>query len=202
MKKLFLAVLALVMWPAAAQQFEEGVHYEVVAEQASAEPQVQEFFSFYCVHCYRFESVAKAIEEAYPGTLNKAHVSFINYQGMGINMSRAFVAAKQFNKQEEITSAIFKRNFVERDMISSADDLKEIFMAHGIAEADFDKALNSFSVRGMANKMDRDAQNMQVNATPTFVVNGKYKIKTEGFRDSSDFTADFVKAVGFLLEKK
>ncbi|MDT7525407.1 MULTISPECIES: thiol:disulfide interchange protein DsbA/DsbL [Idiomarinaceae] len=202
MKKLMFAVLALFMLPAAAQQFEQDVHYEVIAEQATDTPQVHEFFSFYCVHCYRFEGVAEALAEAYPEQFKKSHVSFINYQGMGLDMSRAYIVARQFNKEKEISKAIFSRNFAQRKMIGSKEDLHAIFEANGISASDLDKAMNSFSVRGMANKMDRDAQNLQVNATPTFIVNGKYRLKTEGFRDSNDFVGDFVKAVGYLLEQR
>ena len=41
---LLFAVMALIMWPAAAQDFKEGVHYEVIAETATAKPEAIEFF--------------------------------------------------------------------------------------------------------------------------------------------------------------
>lgn len=201
MKKLLFAVLALMMWPAAAQQFEEGVHYEVIAETASTKPQIQEFFSYFCVHCYRFEAIAKAVEAAYPEQFDKEHVSFINYKGMGIAMSRAYVVAKQTGKEADFSRLVFARNFVDNNMISSKEDLHEVFAALGMSADEADKAMNSFAVRGMANKMDRDAGALRVNATPTFIVNGKYKILPQGLQNSEDFSADFVKLAGFLLEQ-
>ncbi|MDX1706816.1 thiol:disulfide interchange protein DsbA/DsbL [Pseudidiomarina sp.] len=201
MKKLFFAVLALVMWPAAAQQFEEGVHYEVIAETATEKPEIREYFSFLCSACYRFEPVAKALATEYPEAFVKNHVSFINYKGMGISLSRAYLVARQLNKDAEISDAIFKRNFIDNNMIGSKEDLQDIFAAHGIPPEELDKAMNSFSVRGMANKMDRNASNLSVNATPTFIVNGKYKMNPAGFRDSQDFIGEFVELAGYLLEQ-
>lgn len=201
MKKLLFALLALMMWPAAAQQFEEGVHYEVISETASAKPEIKEFFSYFCVHCYRFESIAKALAAEYPEQFDKAHVSFINYKGMGIAMSRAYVVAKQKGMEDEFSSLVFRRNFVERNMIETQDQLNGIFAELGMSAEDAEKAMNSFSVRGMANKMDRDAGNLRVNATPTFIVNGKYKILPQGLQNSEDFSADFVKLAGFLLQQ-
>ena len=49
--------------------------------------------------------------------------------------------------------------------------------------------------------MDRKATDMDVRATPTFIVNGKYKMLPQGFRDSDDFAADFSKLAGYLLNK-
>ena len=49
--------------------------------------------------------------------------------------------------------------------------------------------------------MDRRATNLGVNATPTFIVNGKYKMLPQGFRDSDDFAGDFTDLAGYLLEK-
>ena len=62
-------------------------------------------------------------------------------------------------------------------------------------------AAMSFAVRAAASKMDRKATDMDVRATPTFIVNGKYKMLPQGFRDSDDFAADFSKLAGYLLNK-
>ena len=39
--------LLLVVGVAQAQDFEEGVHYEVIADEATSKPEITEFFSFY-----------------------------------------------------------------------------------------------------------------------------------------------------------
>lgn len=197
-----LAVFAVAAAPVNAQEFEEGVHYEVIADQGTSEPEVMEFFSFYCVHCYRFEPIAQQMKARFGEAFDKAHVSFINPQNMGSTMSRAFAAAKMLEVESQVSSAIFDKNFNQQDMLLSKDALRDIFVTYGVSGADFDKAMASFSVRGMANKYDREASKYGVNATPTFIVNGKYKLLPQGFSDSEDFITDFVAATGYLLEKE
>ncbi|MDN7125296.1 thiol:disulfide interchange protein DsbA/DsbL [Pseudidiomarina terrestris] len=201
MKKMLFAVLALMMFPAAAQQFEEGVHYEVIAEQGTEKPEIKEFFSFFCGACYRFEPIAQAMSAEYPEAFEKSHVSFINYKGQGMMMNQAWALAEQLDKDKEIAAAIFQRNFVQNNMIGSMEDFEAVFATNGVSKEDFNKMINSFAVRGMANKMDREAANYGVNSTPTFIVNGKYRLLPQGFSESENFADDFIAAAGYLLEK-
>ncbi len=58
MKKLLSFILAFCLVPAALAvggPYEEGTHYEVIAEQGTAKPEVKEYFSFYCPHCFAFD---------------------------------------------------------------------------------------------------------------------------------------------------
>merc|ERR1712157_702392 len=58
-KKLKLSLLILCLpFAAFAADFEAGNQYEVLKVEKSATPQVTEFFSFYCPHCFQFEPVA------------------------------------------------------------------------------------------------------------------------------------------------
>lgn len=201
MKKLLFAVLALMMFPVAAQQLEEGVHYEVIAEKGTEKPEIKEFFSFFCGACYRFEPIAQAMAEEYPEAFEKSHVSFINYKGQGMTMNQAWALAEQLGKEKEISAAIFQRNFVQNNMMGTMEDFEAVFATNGVSKEDFNKMINSFAVRGMANKMDREAANYGVNSTPTFIVNGKYRLLPQGFSESENFVDDFIAAAGYLLEQ-
>lgn len=197
-----VSAMILSLGVAQAQQFEEGVHFEVVAENATSKPEIVEFFSFYCVHCYRFEPIAKALKQAHPDAFEKAHVSFISPRGdVGETMTQAFAAAQKLDVESKITNAIFDYNFNKNSMLTSKQDIRNVFIVNGVAGDEFDKALGSFAVRAAAGKMDRRASNLGVNATPTFIVNGKYKMLPQGFRDSDDFVADFTALAGYLLER-
>lgn len=55
-----VALLFVCLWvpfTQAAPQFKENVNYEVIQPVVSAQPEVMEYFSFFCPHCYRFEPV-------------------------------------------------------------------------------------------------------------------------------------------------
>lgn len=58
MKKVWLALVGMVMaFSASAAQFTDGTQYQTLNRPVTGEPQVLEFFSFYCPHCYQFEEV-------------------------------------------------------------------------------------------------------------------------------------------------
>jgi len=198
----FAGALMVAAGFAQAQGFEEGVHYEVIAEEATSKPEITEFFSFYCVHCYRFEPIAKEMKSEYPDAFKKAHVSFISPRGnVGETMTQAFVVAQKLDKEEELSAAVFDYNFNKNNMLTSKEDIRNVFVVNGVSGDEFDKAIASFSVRAAAAKMDRRASNLGVNATPTFIVNGKYQMLPQGFRDSDNFLEDFSSLAGYLLEK-
>ncbi|MDV6317338.1 thiol:disulfide interchange protein DsbA/DsbL [Idiomarina sp. HP20-50] len=198
----FVGALMLTAGFAQAQDFEEGVHYEVIADEATSTPEIAEFFSFYCVHCYRFEPIAKELEATYPEAFEKSHVSFISPTGdVGETMTQAFVVAQKLDKEDELTAAIFDYNFNKNSMLTSKQDIRNVFIVNGVSGEEFDKAMASFSVRAAAANMDRRATELGVNATPTFIVNGKYKMLPQGFRDSNNFAEDFSDLAGYLLEK-
>lgn len=202
MKKLLIGFLALLVLPVAAQanedKFKEGVHYEVIAEEGTKRPEIKEFFSFYCIHCYRFETVAAAMKEAYPKAFEKSHI--VSHPTLRL-MARGMVAAKLFKKDEPISKAFYERIHEQKKQITSEDDLKAIFHVHGIEADKFDKAMKHPLVEKQVNEMEREMQKYNITATPTFIVNGKYKILTTGFNRSDDVIADLVEAAGYLMNK-
>ncbi|VEA70927.1 Thiol:disulfide interchange protein DsbA precursor [Serratia rubidaea] len=70
MKKIWLALVGMVMaFSASAAQFSDGTQYVTLDKPVTGEPQVLEFFSFYCPHCYQFEEVyhvSDAVKKALP----------------------------------------------------------------------------------------------------------------------------------------
>ena len=81
MKKWFVAAAAAVLLPlsAMASNFQAGKHYEVIAEQKTASPEVKEYFSFFCGGCYAFEPIAQSLAQNLPQGVEftKSHVDFI-----------------------------------------------------------------------------------------------------------------------------
>ena len=58
MKKIWLALAGMILaFSASAAQFTDGKQYITLDKPVAGEPQVLEFFSFYCPHCYEFEQV-------------------------------------------------------------------------------------------------------------------------------------------------
>ena len=55
MKKVWLALAGMILaFSASAAQITDGKQYITLDKPIAGEPQVLEFFSFYCPHCYQF----------------------------------------------------------------------------------------------------------------------------------------------------
>lgn len=71
----------ILAFSASAAQITDGKQYITLDKPVAGEPQVLEFFSFYCPHCYQFEEVlhvSDSVRQKLPeGTkMTKYHVEF------------------------------------------------------------------------------------------------------------------------------
>lgn len=205
MKKwLFLALAATFSFSAQAQELTENKEYVVVErQQRSAQPEVIEFFSFYCPHCYSFEAqyhIPQKIAESLPeGTSFKQyHVDFLGPQSE--NLTRAWALALAINAEEKVKIPLFKA--AQTNALKSMDDIRQIFIDNGVSAEQFDGGINSFAVNGLVTKQQNLVKKYQVRGVPDFYVNGKYRVNMEGLaHDENHFIDEYVQTVKGLLQK-
>jgi len=208
MKKLFALVTCLMLLPltACADQYKEGTHYETLPLPVSEKPVIQEYFSFYCGHCFNFEPTMEVLRKHYAGKadVESIHVAFLpsNNRPLGAMATRAFAAAKLLGKEREVVEMVFDYNFKKRAMITSKQDFKNIFIVNGVSGDEFEKAWNSFSVNSKLAQYQQMSKKARINSTPSVVVNGKYKVKVEWLGKSKDYMADYIGLVDYLLTLK
>ncbi|MDN2664763.1 thiol:disulfide interchange protein DsbA/DsbL [Psychromonas sp. 14N.309.X.WAT.B.A12] len=200
MKKVFALLIGLFLLPLSVQaaDFEEGTHYDVIKQTATDKPEVLEFFSFYCPHCFKFEPLMKNLEKELPAdvAVKKSHVNFLG-GAMADEVTKAYAAADLLDVKEEVTSIIFDQIHVQRKAINNEQDILDIFAKAGISEKEAKGALASFPVNGMAAQMKRNTETFKVRGVPTLIVNGKYKVNTGSVKS----TQEFVELVKFLTKK-
>jgi protein dithiol oxidoreductase (disulfide-forming) len=201
MKKVFALLIGLFLLPLSvnAADFKEGTHYEVISQTATEKPEVLEFFSFYCPHCFKFEPLMQNLEKSLPAdvAVKKSHVNFLG-GAMADEVTKAYAAADLLNVKDEVTSIIFDRIHTQRKAISNEQDILDIFAKAGVEEKDAKAALASFPVNGMASQMKRNTENFKIRGVPTLIVNGKYKVNTGSVKSTEEFT----QLVTFLTKKK
>jgi len=185
MKKLFILITAMLFLPFAnAAQFKEGVHYDVIAEQASAKPEVAEYFSYYCPHCNKFEPVMTAVAKRLADTdikVEKNHVSFIG-RAMGVEMQKAFATAELLNVEHEVSMALFSAIHEQKRHIAGRDDIRTVFTDVGVDGKKFDAAINSFAVNGKVARMNKNTADKNIRGVPALIVNGKYQINVSSLQ--------------------
>ena len=111
MKKVLFLLGALFSFNAFAANLEEGKQYVQVGQTASAQPEVIEFFSFYCPHCYDFElnyKIPSQIKANLPEStkLVQYHVNFLGRQSE--NLTRAWAFAMAQGVEDKVKTALFE----------------------------------------------------------------------------------------------
>lgn len=170
----------------------ENTHYKVLDQKATQTPQVQEFFSFWCGHCYNFEPIAAQLKEQLDSNteFTKVHVDFMSFTTQNIQQSasKAMLMARHMGKEDLINAAIFEHIHVKRQSIASMADIKSLFVANQISAEDFDTAMTLPDVDTLVDDHYKSFMSYRayVNGVPNFIVNGKYQARFTQDMDAND----------------
>ncbi|WP_457913662.1 thiol:disulfide interchange protein DsbA [Candidatus Gillettellia adelgis] len=207
MKKICLALVSMTMVHSVlAAQFSDGAQYVTINKPMTHEPEVLEFFSFYCRHCYQFEQIyhisERAKKELPPGTrIVRYHVTFLG--PLGKLLTQAWAVAIALNVEDKVSPLMFGA-VQHNPTIHTPDDIRNIFVKAGINATDYDAAWNSLGVKSLIMQQERGAETYQLQSVPTIFVNGKYMVKNDGLDTSSmnAYIKQFSEVIKFLNKKK
>lgn len=191
-KLLFLFVFAVLspIQSQAVELWKEGTHYTIIGSEATEEPEILEFFSFWCGHCYNFEPIVKELETqlraektkiGHDVKFKKVHVNFMGFSSAETQdqATKALIIARAMNIEKAMSGAIFKYIHVQKAPITSLDDLRNIFTVNGVNGDNFDKMAKSFGINSQLkanNKMIKKYMK-HLRGVPNFIINGKYQAK-------------------------
>lgn len=181
---------------AAEASFEEGVHYEARTEMKSAAPEIREFFSFWCGHCFAMQGTFERVAETFKdqAVFVRNPVSLMG-GAMGPESQQAFAVAKLAGLEDLFVHELFNRMHVEGEIPHSRRDFVHLFEELGLSASKFERDRNSFPVAGMVAEFDTETDRLQIDAVPEIVVNGKYVVKMSAV----DNEEDFIKLIGYVL---
>jgi thiol:disulfide interchange protein DsbA len=198
-------------------KFVAGTHYEVVAATATKQPEVREFFSFFCGHCYHFEPAVQKLSKALPAgvELQKNHVDFIQAASPEVQnaMARGYLVGQAAGKGDEIASLIFHYIHETRGKFTSTEDIRSLLLINNFDAQAFDSKFNSLPVLSAAQQMKdqqtlwsstpspADAKMPVLAGVPMLLVNGKYQVKLAAL-DKEKFDQELAELVTYLLQKK
>ncbi|HEY0962437.1 MAG TPA: thiol:disulfide interchange protein DsbA/DsbL [Pseudomonadales bacterium] len=204
-KSLFALVLLFSGAAAALAQpalYIEGTHYETIDEPVrTVDPnkiEVTEVFWYGCPHCYAFEPLLDSWVAKLP-----SDVVFVRSPGMWDELMKThaqiFYTAMELKVFDKIHGVAFDAIHQKRNYLQTPEAIREMFVAQGVAAADFDKAWASFQVNSAVRQADTRMRAYGVRGVPNLIVNGKYRITTgEGVPTQ----ADMLKVAEYLIEKE
>ncbi|MBV8043556.1 thiol:disulfide interchange protein DsbA [Pluralibacter sp.] len=207
MKKIWLALAGMILaFSASAAQITAGKEYTVLDKPVAGEPQVLEFFSFYCPHCYQFEEVlhvSDTVRKKLPeGTkMIKYHVEFLG--PLGKELTQAWAVATALGVEDQITAPMFEA-VQKTQTVQTVADIRQVFVNAGVKGEDYDAAWNSFVVKSLVAQQEKAAADLQLQGVPAMFVNGKYQLNPQGMDTSSMdiFVQQYADTVKQLVEMK
>lgn len=159
-------------------RFVAGRDYErlpVPAPTASAEGTIEvcEFFMFWCIHCYEFESELDAWSEAQPDYVDLVRVPAL-FNSTARLQAQAFYTAEALGLIDVMRQPFYEEIHVRGNPLATRQDIRQFFARFGVAEARFDEVFDSFGVQANLRRAEELNRRYRVSATPSLAVNGKY----------------------------
>jgi thiol:disulfide interchange protein DsbA len=157
--------------------------------------EVAEVFSYSCIHCAEFQPMVNAWKKKLPADVKFVYVPAV-FGGVWDNSARAYFAAEALGVQPRTHDAIFKAFFIDRSVKSgSVENLADVYAKLGVDRKKMLDTMNGFTVSSKLNRARQFALRAGVNATPTLVVNGKYRITAKSLENS-------LQVADFLIQKE
>lgn len=185
------------------EMFEAGIDYLILEgelKRADTEKiEVVEYFSYGCVHCFRFERHIKNWLETINEDVEFAREAVVMRES-AIPYARAFYAAEELEVTEKIHDLMFRTIHTERTSMRSDDRLSTFFEEQAeIEPEEFLDVLYSETVgeRILATHEDFGVVGRaSVASTPQIVVDNRYVVTTR----TAGSQARIFKIVDFLVD--
>lgn len=158
--------------------FEEGVHYKTLPASAqimAARGSVQEFFFYGCPHCHDMEKPLHDWLATQPKGISFEQIPAVfNNPSWGF-MAAVYYALKETGTLEKAHAPLFDAIIKDRIRPKNADDIADLLNKRaGVDKTAFLNAFKGDKVADAVNRAAKLSVQAQLEAVPSFVINGKY----------------------------
>lgn len=204
---LVLAVLLLVApivgaQVVGAQEFEAGRDYfPIDPAQPTAgggKIEVVEVFGYPCIHCANAAPVISEWKKTIAPDVQLIYMPAV-FGGVWEAYARAFYTAETMGVLERTHDRLFEVVHTERRPIRNLEDIAAFYAEYGVDKESFLATMTSFPVNAKIANAVEQVPRYGVEATPTIVVNGKYRVLSPGGEDGYK---TMMRVVDFLVAKE
>jgi len=159
--------------------------------------EVVEVFGYGCIHCANLQPLVNDWKRSLPRDVDFVYVPAV-FGGAWEAWARAYYTAETMGILERSHDAVFEAIHRERVQFRSVDDIAALYTRFGVDQAQFLATMQSFAVDAKIARSAQQVPRWGVDATPTMVVAGKYRVtapREGGFRAMLDI-------VDFLVAKE
>ena len=189
-------------------EFQESEHFmRLVPTQPTIggpdKIEVAEFFYYGCIHCMTFEPIINKWKKDMPENVRFVRVpalwnNILRLHGRLYYTKEILTQNGKLKDPDGFRARIFKEWHNKKNYMSSANAIQKIFSDFGVSEEDFKKTFESFQVAQKLIMADDLARRYGIAATPTIVVNGKYRT---GAGEAGSYPK-LIKVIDELIERE
>lgn len=145
--------------------------------------EVVEVFAYWCGACAQFDPLVSAWKARQPADVRFTYVPAVFAEED--NFPRAFYAAETAGVLERTHSAVFSAVHLQRSLRpnASVDDIAAFYGTLGVDAAQMKSTMQSFAINAKLSRAKQFAIRSGIEATPTLVVNGKYRVRGQSHED-------------------
>ena len=170
-----LLSLVLLVPVQASAEYDAGIEYKVLSTPQptsdGSKVEVLELFWYGCPHCFHFEPYLKAWLKKKPKNVVFVRIPAIFSPSWGLH-AQAFYTAKALGVVDKVHEALFEA--AQSRHLSNVDQVRKVFVDHGIKAGDFNDAWNSFGVASWVRRAADLTKRYNIEGVPSLVINGKY----------------------------
>jgi thiol:disulfide interchange protein DsbA len=208
MPRLAALLLAVLLVPTACGQspmverFRAGQHYQLIdppvpSEAPAGKVEVVEAFSYACPHCATFQADVDKWKAGAPATVHFVYLPAA-WSATWEAFARAYHAADALGILTRSHHAMFKALHTDHTPIKDVDELAQWHTQFGVTSEQFLAAFNSAETNAKIERAKQLIPAYRIDATPTIVVAGKYRITGE----MAGGNAQVFEVVDFLVAKE
>ena len=160
-------------------------------ETDAARIEVAEIFGYVCPFCAAVQPTASAMKAKLPPDVNMVYIPAA-FGAMWDNYAKAYYAAEAMGLTDRTHDAMYRAIHIDKTLkgergMDTPQDIAAFYAAYGADPGQFVSSMQSFAVASKVNRGKQFIMNAFANgdtpSTPTFVVNGKYRIKGKSVDD-------------------
>lgn len=165
--------------PASSARYTDGDEYITLPHpqrfSAEGKVEVDEVFSYGCIHCAEFAPLADKLRRSLPpGVVFKLIPAAFN--DAWLPFAQAYYASQAMGLVDRTHLQLFKAKFGEHYPINTLGELADFYAANGADRARFMRIAQSPETMAKIKRDTALIQQWQVDGTPTLIVDGKYRV--------------------------
>ncbi len=167
----------------------EGSEYRRLSKAAPVDTgpgqvEVLEFFSYSCIHCYRFEPLMKGWMQRLPKEIvvRRVHVGF---NAAFEPLQRLFYTLEALGQLDALHLKAFAAIHDERRRFNGLEPIADWVAAQGVNRQTFVQTYQSFGVSGKVKRALQLQDAYEVDATPSLGIAGRFIVPGQAERTLS-----------------